>query len=426
MRTHIAKNSKQRPALNRARALTLCPILSALLVLSSGCATDQPARVSLETPSATEQPEPAARQRARAPVRTAQPEAPARPPIKTRARADDRALLEYLIPAAVSDRAGWAADIYTALGAMALAQSPDNFCAVIAIIEQESSFRADPSVPNLSQIAWQEIERQRERAGVPTVVMKTALQLSSPNGRTYGDRLSTVKTERELSDVFEDFIGMVPLGKTFFANRNPVRTGGPMQVSVAFAEKHAAAKRYPYPVAGSIRNEVFTRRGGVYFGIAHLLDYPASYLSHVYRFADFNAGHYASRNAAFQSAVSLASGAKLDLDGDLLRYDNGQPIAQAGSTELAVRALASRLEVGANEIRRDLERARTHDFERTRLYARVFALADRAAGKTVPRAVVPQIVLQSPKFTRKLTTAWFAKRVEDRQKRCLVRAGDAF
>ena len=86
-----------------------------------------------------------------------------------------------------------------------------------------------------------------------------------------------MKTEKELSEIFEDFIGMVPLGERMFGGLNPVRTGGPMQVSVAFAEEHAEAKTYPYPVHGTIRDEVFTRRGGMYFGIAHLLDYPASY-----------------------------------------------------------------------------------------------------------------------------------------------------
>src|SRR5689334_23835824 len=112
-------------------------------------------------------------------------------------------------------------------------------------------------------------------------------------------------------------IDRVPLGRTFFAEQNPVRTGGPMQVSVAFAVAHAKAKRYPYTVVESIRDEVFTRRGGMYFGIAHLLDYPADYDRYRFRYADYNAGHYASRNAAFQEALAGVSGRKIAIDGDL-------------------------------------------------------------------------------------------------------------
>ena len=195
-----------------------------------------------------------------------------------------------------------------------------------------------------------------------------------------------------------------------------------MQVSIAFAESHAAAKPYPYPHSGPIRNEVFTRRGGMYFGIAHLLDYPASYESHIYRFADFNAGHYASRNAGFQNAVTTVSGIPLALDGDLLRYEQGQPSKEPGSTELATRTLGKRIDMSNAEIRRDLEQGRTRDFEKTRLYARVFALADKVNGQPLPRAVLPKIVLQSPKFTRKLTTDWFANRVQTRHRACLDRA----
>jgi hypothetical protein len=329
-----------------------------------------------------------------------------------------------LLPATLRDRDGWAADMFAAIASLDLPATPATFCAAIAVTAQESGFRADPSVPGLPAIAWKEIERQRERSGIPRVVLDAALALASPDGRSYKARIDAVRTERELSAVFEDFIAMVPLGTTFLASRNPVRTGGPMQVSIAFAEAQAREKPYPYPMAADIRQEVFTRRGGLYFGIAHLLDYTAPYDRPLYRFADFNAGRYASRNAAFQAAVAQATGVALALDGDLLRYDGERPLREPGATERAVRVLGGRLDLDAEAIRRDLETARGAGFERTRVYQRVFALADRLAGTRVPRAVVPDIPLKSPKFTRPLTTAWFANRVQARYDACLAKAPD--
>ncbi len=141
----------------------------------------------------------------------------------------------------------------------------------------------------------------------------------------------------------------------------------------------------------------------------------------LYRFADFNAGQYASRNAAFQNAVTQVSGIPLDLDGDLVRYDHGQPAREPGSTELATRVLAHRIDLSNEDIRRDLDLGKAHGFEQTRLYARVFGLADKLIGKPAPRAVLPQIPLHSPKITRKLTTDWFANRVEGRYQTCLQR-----
>lgn len=328
-----------------------------------------------------------------------------------------REALQRLLPATLADRAGWAADIHAALSALELPSTPQHLCAVLAVTEQESGWRADPAVPGLAAIARQEIERRADAAGVPQFAVRAALALRSPDGRSFAERIDAVKTERELSELFDDFIGMVPLGRRFFADDNPVRTGGPMQVSIAFAEAHARKRRYPYAQPGSIRSEVFTRRGGLYFGTAHLLDYDAPYDQPLYRYADFNAGHYASRNAGFQNALAVASGIGVALDGDLLPR-NG---ATLGETERVAYTLAGRIGMSEAAIRRDLSRGADPGFERTTLHERVFAYAERIDRRTLPRAVVPRIDLRSPKFTRKLTTEWFARRVDERYRRCLAR-----
>ncbi|MBO1538373.1 DUF1615 domain-containing protein [Pseudomonas sp. OA65] len=321
-----------------------------------------------------------------------------------------------LLPAKTADRQGWATDIYVAFSAQQIPSTTQNICAVLAVTEQESTFQADPPVPGLGKIARQEINRRAAKVHIPELLVSGALQVRSPNGKSYSDRLNAARSERELSGIFDDFIGMVPLGKTLFGGFNPVHTGGPMQVSIAFAQ--ANARDYPYTVDGSIRREVFSRRGGMYFGIAHLLGYPVSYTEPLYRFADFNAGWYASRNAAFQHAVSVASGISLALDGDLVAHDSIMP----GSTELAVRTLGKSLGMRNPTIRDQLEQGDSLAFEDSTLYKRVFELAERAEGKPLPRAVLPGIVLKSPKITRKLTTAWFAKRVDERYQRCMARA----
>jgi hypothetical protein len=333
--------------------------------------------------------------------------------------AEARELIDRSLPRSVSDRAGWAADMYAGFTVLAVAPSHENICAVVAVIEQESGFRVDPVVPGLPAMAWREIDDRAAHAGLPRMIVHGVLNLKSSTGRSYTDRIDSAKTEKELSDIFEDFIGAVPMGSTLFADRNPIRTRGPMQVHVAFAEQFAATKPYPYPVKVSVADEVFTRRGGVYFGIAHLLAYAAPYDRYLYRFADFNAGQYASRNAAFQGAVSSASGIALVADGALLPHDSD--VKGAGATELALRTLGVRLNLGENAIHSALERAKTKDFEQTPLYQRVFALAGESDRQTLPRAAVPHIELHGPKIKRKLTTEWYANRVNQRFERCLNR-----
>jgi Protein of unknown function (DUF1615) len=327
---------------------------------------------------------------------------------------DAHALIERSLPATVSDKPGWAEDIYSAFTAQHIEPTHENICAVIAVIDQESNFHVNPVIPGLPAIAWKEIHTRADNSHIPWMLVNGALDSSSPTGLTYAQRIDRAQTEKDLSDIYEDFIGSVPLGHTLFADHNPIRTRGPMQVNIAFLKQTSVVRNYPYPVKDDIADELFTRRGSVYFGIAHLLGYSAPYSRYLFRFADYNAGQYASRNAAFQNAVSVASGISLVPDGALVP-NNGD----IGKTESALRALGGRLNVEDDVIHSALEEGKSADFERAAVYKRVFNLADKSQGRPVPRALVPKIKLQGPKISRNLTTDWYAHRVDGRFQQCL-------
>jgi hypothetical protein len=338
--------------------------------------------------------------------------------VSAAAQADGRALIERSLPLGVTHRDGWVSDMYAAFARLDIAPTHENICAVIAVTEQESGFQVDPVIPNLGSIAWGEIDKRAGHAGIPPSLVREVLSLRSSTGKSYAERIDHAKTEKELSDVFEDFTGSIPLGRTMFASWNPIRTRGPMQVNVAFAKAFADEHTYPYPVQVSIADEVFTRRGSLYFGVAHLLAYTASYDRYLYRFADYNAGQYSSRNAAFQAAVSAASGIALDPDGALVPHEGG---GAPGKTELAVRSLRQRLDLDEGAIHTALEQERSESFVRTPLYHKVFELAEGATGRPLPRAILPRIRLEGPKIHRDLTTEWYARRVDERFRRCLAR-----
>lgn len=158
---------------------------------------------------------------------------------------EGRALVVRLLPDGLADRTGWAIDIYAAVAALEIPTTRENFCAAIAVTEQESGLKVDPTVSGLPGIARKEIEKQRERMGIPAIFLDAALALPSSTGKSYGERIDTVRTELQMRDIYEDFIRRVPLGERFLARRNPVHTGGPMQVSIAFATPANGSRRDP-------------------------------------------------------------------------------------------------------------------------------------------------------------------------------------
>jgi hypothetical protein len=116
--------------------------------------------------------------------------------------ADAHTLIEQALPATVSDKPGWTEDIYAAFYAQQIEPTKENVCAVVAVIAQESNFQVNPVVPGMSQIAWKEIHNRADHSLVPWIVVKGALDLKSPTGRTYSDRIDRAKTEKDLSDIY--------------------------------------------------------------------------------------------------------------------------------------------------------------------------------------------------------------------------------
>jgi hypothetical protein len=375
-------------------------LAAALALVLAGCASEPPKGKGKTVPKQA----PAAHSAQKPQAKAVQPPGPLSSP----------ELVGSLLPSFVQDKSGWAVDILAAFDALDIPPTKGNICAVLAEIEQESSFQSEPVVPGLGKIVRQELEARRNRYGVPRWVMDKSLAMTSPDGRTYNERINALRTENDVNDLYEDMISEVPLGKKILADYNPVRTGGPMQVNAGFASSHMATRRYPFAYDGSVRNALFSRKGGLYFGVAYLLDYPANYESISFRFADYNAGRYSSRNAAFQRAVSSLSGIPLRLDGDLLSYKDGAALEESGQTMRALLAIAPRLNMDRAEIFRNLMLEKSPAFEHSRLYTKVYALAP-----SMPRASLPNITVRSLKFSRKLTTTSYVKRVDGRYRSCL-------
>ena len=142
-------------------------------------------------------------------------------------------------------------------------------------------------------------------------------------------RIRSAKTERDLDLAYRALSWIMPaappawmwccdlgLLNKIIEDRNEIDTAGSMQVSVKFALDQAKQRRWlPMTLDDiyGVRDQLYTRHGGMYYGVKQLLGYETGYSQKIYRFADFNAGRYASRNAALQQVVAKLSGDTLAL-----------------------------------------------------------------------------------------------------------------
>jgi hypothetical protein len=351
-----------------------------------------------------------------------------------------------LIPARVKDRGTWGETIANALAANQLPLDRSSSCAVIAVIAQESGFEANPVVPGLAALAAARIDHFKAKLGpLGDPLIKRLLGGHSPDdARSFQRRLEKVRTERDVDLLFRDLLAYYETNHpVFFAtlewagklsdhdlvDLNPITTAGSMQVSVRFAEGWARAHKGSTNTA-SIRDILYTRNGGVYYGTARLLGEPAHYDSLLFRFADYNAGLYSSRNAAVQAQLARLTGQELALDGDLLSYDkSGVPNDESSASERAFQVFAKRYapRLSPSDLRRDLLAEKTLAFEDTATYRALEAAAAKRAddasqgleGRRPAYAILPQVVITSPKLSVTRSTAWYAHSVQRRYETCL-------
>jgi hypothetical protein len=345
-----------------------------------------------------------------------------------------------LVPPDEKDREGWAQDVLAALEAHRLHPSAEAVCSVLAVIEQESGFEANPAVPGLARIVQERLEAYADKLGPlgpPTI--KGLLEGKAPGEtQTFEQRLKLVKTERDLDRVFRELLEYYETEhpKTYTAAQlasalfkssrledlNPITTAGSMQVSVRFSADLAGGDEQ---AERRVREELYTRGGGVYYGTARLLGYEAHYDDPLYRFADYNAGFYASRNAAVQAQVSRLTGIKLVQDGDLLAYDKqGEPVDEDSNSLKALLAFRARFapeDLSERRVRKDALKEKEREFEETDTWQTIKRSYQEVTGEAPTYAQLPTVTIRSPKISGDRSTAWFAQSVNKRYQRCMGR-----
>lgn len=335
----------------------------------------------------------------------------------------------------VTDKRGWGADVHAALRQAGQPVTVDTACQVLAVIEQESGYEADPAVPNLGRVVQGELDEAFAKLGPAAApVRKKLLDPVAPGATaSFDTRLGQVRTEQQADRLYREIVSyhlaqhpllsraMDLLAPDFVEAHNPVTTAGSMQVSVGWAiEQGAAADIEPEVV----RDLLYTRAGGVRFGTARLFAHDAPYADPRHRFADFNAGVWASRNAAIQAQVSNLTGIDIALDGDFLRYDkDGSPSARGSNTQRVVLVFREqqRPDISDRQVRRDLREEKTAGFDDTVTVRAIRQAWEQKHGLDAAYAWMPMVELHSPKMKSGRTTKWFADNVKRRYDACLQR-----
>ncbi len=353
--------------------------------------------------------------------------------------------IKQLLPPRINERSAWAKDIFDITEQLDIPQTKENICSIVAVADQESNFVADPQVAGLGEKAVKEVEDRLDEkfkdklgdaiGGTLAGYFQEVLKNQPSPDNNYLSQMRRVKTERQLDELYREIFSYMSkhyhvsaltgaaklVGQDFAEKLNPVTTLGSMQVHIGYAKEH---KRQSGNIA-ALRSDLYSRYGGLYYGIHRLMMYPADYNKAIYRFADYNSGMYSSRNAAFQSMLNALTNTKLDLDGDLLLYTKDGSIRSTISQserELTSIFASNNMLVTPRQIRTDLKKEKEKNFEDTATYRAATKLYQEKMAKEPMYAIMPEVVISGPKLSRDYNTNWFATRVNGRYQSCMQRA----
>ncbi|KYQ83734.1 DUF1615 family protein [Acinetobacter vivianii] len=353
--------------------------------------------------------------------------------------------IKKVLPPRVNDRESWSQDIFDIMQQLSIPKSKQNVCSIVAVVDQESNFVADPAVPGLGEKAVQEINtRLKEKfeaklgetiGGTVAGYFEDVLKNQPSPENNYMSQMRKVKTERELDLLYREIFDYMSkhyhvsaltgaaklIGQDIGEKMNPITTLGSMQVHINYAKEH---KRQSGNIA-ELRDDLYTQYGGLYYGIHRLMEYSTDYDKAIYRFADYNSGMYSSRNAAFQKMLEVIQDKDLDLDGDLLLYNkdgNPQSALSQSEKEIIAAFTSNRILVTPRQIRADLKKEKERKFEDTQTYLAVQKLYQTKTNKEPIYAIMPEVIISGPKLSRDYNTNWFASRVNGRYETCMQRA----
>lgn len=318
-------------------------------------------------------------------------------------------------------KSAWVKDIHVTMKELSIPTTKKNVCQVLAVVEQESNFAANPKVPNLGKATLTAMQDKLKiyPTALQMYINKIMSDYPTPNNN-YKRQMLNVQDERQLyllqrrlvDDLTQGISKISELGGVDIKHFvNEIKTLGSMQVHLDYALENAKN-----PLLGSKEMALQildNRKTGLYFGIKRL--YEVDYENPAYRFADYNSGAFSSRNAAFQHMLMKLSGQKLTLDGDLLNYRG------KSQTKTVLIDYFSKYDDAPSSLKisADLLKEKKADFEKTETYLYVVNKFKKRFPNQYRYAMMPQVELKSSKLKNPWNTEKYVRFVNERYQRCM-------